>query len=192
MTEAPAPSPAEVPAPERTGRSILVGAALVVAYSVLAAIVRVPLHRAAVGPSPADPAGQDVQRLALAGWFVQDLLQGPVLWIVGSGILAFLLAGFGRSRSFRLVLAATGVPFLAPAVCLAAAWGVLSGGVRLPRGWGADRVVLVAVVAGMSGAGVWTVVRLTRLGVEAWRAALATVLAAGLFVLGKWLPSLLR
>ncbi|GEM_PF-5249661 len=174
----------------RVGWSLLAGAALVVAYSTVGAMLKLYVSRQALGPGSADPTMRDMVRLVLAGQFLMDLLQGPVLWIVGSMLLWCGLAIFDDKRSFRCVLAATGIPFAAPTVALVAIYVALS---QHPRPSDVLRVdILIAWVAtiGLASALAWTVVRLRALGVEVDRGAAAAIFAAAMFVLGKYLPAL--
>ena len=175
----------------RVGGALIAGAALVVAYSVMGAMMKLYLLRQALGPGSADPTAQDLVRLWLAGQFIQDLLQGPVVWIVGSGLLWCGLAIFDEKRSFRRVLAATGIPFAAPTVALAAIYAALRSHPHPAEVLRVDILIAWVATAGLASALAWTVVRLRALGVELDRGAAASLFAAAMFVLGKYLPSLL-
>lgn len=166
----------------RLGRSVLAGGAIVLAYSAASALVAFRLGQG-TGPAPTDPAQIEARRLVLAGLFVQVFLQGPVMWIIGSGLLWCGLSAFQRTRPFRVVLAATGVPFLAPALAMAAVF------VALRCGLAGDRVVRGATIAGLAAMLAWTVLRLRRGGVDALRGAASALFAAGLYALGRWLPT---
>ena len=83
------------------------------------------------------------------------------------------------------------VRFAAPTVALTAIYVALS---RHPRPSDVLRVdILIAWVAtiGLASALAWTVVRLRALDVEVDRGAAAALFAAAMFVLGKYLPSLI-
>ncbi len=166
----------------RLGRSVLAGGAVVLLYSTASALVAFRLGQGA-GPVSPDPAQVEARRLVLAGLVVQVFLQGPVMWIIGSGLLWCGLSALQRTRPFRVVLAATGVPFLAPALAMAAVF------VALRCGLAGDRAVKGATSAGLAAMLVWTVLRLRRGGVDALRGAVSTLFAAGLYVLGRWLPT---
>lgn len=186
MTEAGKPEGGE-----RVGGALFAGVLFVAGYSLVGAILKLYLARKAIGPGSADPTLQDVIQLALAGKFVQDLLQGPIAWIVGSALLWCGLAIFDQKRSFRRVLAATGIPFVAPTVALGALYLALT---RHPRP--ADVVSLEVLIAWVAVIGLlaglaWTVVRLRALDVEVDRGGASVAFAAALFAFGKWLPTLL-
>lgn len=176
----------------RVGGALVAGVLFVAAYSVVGAALKLYLSRRALEPGSADPSIRDLAELALAGKFVQDLLQGPIAWILGSMLVWCGLSIFDRKRPLRGVLAATGIPFAAPAAAL----GALSLALwSHPRP--GDVVRLEVLIAWVAGAGVlsglaWAVVRLRALGVELDRGGSAVAFAAALFALGKWLPSLLR
>lgn len=167
----------------RLGRSVLTGGALVLAYSVASAIVAFHLGSGAA-PSK-DLAQMEARRLVLAGLVVQVLLQGPTMWIAGGGLLWCTLFGVQRTRPFRVVLAAAGVPFLAPALAMAIAYVALRAGV-VP-----DRIMSPATIAGLVAMLLWIVLRLRRGGVDAARGTAAVLFAAGLYAFGRWIPSLL-
>ena len=174
----------------RVGWSLLAGAVLVLAYSTAGAMMKLYLARQALGPGSADPTMHDVVRLVLAGQFLMDLLQGPVLWIVGSMLLWCGLAIFDDKRSLRCVLAATGIPFAAPTVALVAIYAALSAHPRPAEVLRVDILIAWVAAAGMASALAWTVVRLRALDVELDRGAAAALFAAAMFILGKFLPSL--
>ncbi len=168
----------------RLGRSVLAGGAVVLAYSAASALVAFHLGQG-TGAPPTDPAQVEARRLVLAGLVVQVFLQGPVMWIIGSGLLWCGLSALQRTRPFRVVLAVTGLPFLAPALALAGTYAALRAGVAPAH------VVNAATIAGLAALLGWVVLRLRRGGVDAARGTAAAVLAAGLYALGRWLPTLL-
>lgn len=171
--------------------ALVAGALLVLAYSVVGARFKLYLLHQQLGPRSPEPTMRDLVQLALAGKFVQDLLQGPIAWIVGSGLVWCGLSILDQKRPVRRVLAATGIPFAAPTVALASLYLAL---VRHPR---LVEVVSIEVlgawvgIVGMLAALVWIVIRLRALDVEVGRGGLAVAFAAALFALGKWLPALL-
>lgn len=180
--------PEEAP---RVGGALLAGAALVVAYSIVGAMLNLFLLRQSLDRGSVDATAADVVRLILASKFIQDLLQGAVLWIVGSMLLWCGLAIFDDKRSFRRILAATGIPFAAPTVALVGIYVALRSHPHPAEVLRVDILIAWVKTAGLASALAWTVVRLRALDVEMDRGAAASLFAAAMFVLGKYLPALL-